>query len=104
MASRYNGHNTHRACAVSAQADSGTQEYPGSALQRIQDLIREFEKDDAFDRKAALVGVIGLVVLVAVALVFLFSASVTTLGYALPWLSAAALFLAALASSNFSNR
>ena len=50
-----------------------------SALYRIQELIRGFEAEHAFDRKAASIGVIAVVVLVAVSLYFLFSGDSITL-------------------------
>jgi hypothetical protein len=50
-----------------------------SALRRIQELIQGFEKDHAFDRQLALIGVIAVVLLVAVSLYFLFSGDSITL-------------------------
>jgi hypothetical protein len=51
-----------------------------SALRRIREMIRGFEAEHAFDRKAAGIGVIALVVIVAVSLFFLFSSNSITLG------------------------
>ena len=50
-----------------------------SALRRIQELIRGFEKDRAFDRQLARVGVIAVVLLIAVSLYFLFTGDSITL-------------------------
>jgi len=50
-----------------------------SALRRIQELIRGFEEDRDFDRQLARIGVIAVVLLVAVALYFLFSGDSITL-------------------------
>lgn len=44
-----------------------------SALCRIQDLMQQFEDERAFDRRAAVLGVIALLVLVGVSLALLFS-------------------------------
>ena len=43
-----------------------------SALHRIRALISDFEKDDAFDRRVALIGGFLLVALLGVAVYFLF--------------------------------
>jgi hypothetical protein len=50
-----------------------------SALRRIQELILGFEKDRAFDRQLARVGVIAVVLLIVVSLYFLFSGDSITL-------------------------
>jgi len=50
-----------------------------SALLRIRELILGFEKDRAFDRQLARIGVIAVVLLVAVSLYFLFTGSSITL-------------------------
>jgi len=42
-------------------------------LRRIQDKLRDFEEERAFDRRAALWGVIAVLLLVAVSLYLLFS-------------------------------
>jgi len=44
-----------------------------TALRRIQDKLREFEQERAFDRRAACWGAIPVVLLVAVSLYLLFS-------------------------------
>ena len=44
-----------------------------TALRRIQDKLRDFEEERAFDRRAALWGVIAVLLLVAVSLYLLFS-------------------------------
>ena len=44
-----------------------------SALRRVQDLLQQFEDERAFDRRAALVGVITVLLLVAGSLFMLFS-------------------------------
>ena len=51
-----------------------------SALLRIQDLIRQFEAEDAFDRKAARVGILALAVLLGAAVFFMYGGAQITLG------------------------
>ena len=50
-----------------------------SAFRRIQELIQGFEEGRAFDRQLARIGVIAVLLLVTVALYFLFSGSSITL-------------------------
>ena len=51
-----------------------------SALHRIHALIRDFDRDAAFDRKLALIGVAAIALIVVVSLVVLFSGDATILG------------------------
>jgi hypothetical protein len=51
-----------------------------TALRRIQELLREFEEERAFDRRVARCGVIAVLLLVAVSLCLLFSGNSLILG------------------------
>ena len=61
-------------------ADFKRRKLARSAMCRIQELIRSFEEEHAFDRKAALIGVIVLAVMVVVSVVVLFSRNSITPG------------------------
>jgi hypothetical protein len=50
-----------------------------SALRRIQDLLRGFEREREFDRRLARVGLVIILVLVAVSMVWLSSTGSTVL-------------------------
>ena len=51
-----------------------------SAWRQIHDLLRQFEAERAFDRRAAWLGMIGLTIVIGLALWFLFSGERVTLG------------------------
>ena len=65
--------STERIRSEQVVADLMQRKLAQTALRRIQDLLRGFEEERSFDRRAACFGVIAVVLLVSVSLYLLFS-------------------------------